>query len=65
MEKYPAGKYRMEWQKGNVVKVNGKHYHVQKELLPESTLVLYTLVSMEFQRTLVSYGMIFLLIVAC
>ena len=63
MEKYPAGKYRMEWQKGNVVKVNGKHYHVQKELLPESTLVLYTLVSMEFQRTLVSYGMIFLLIV--
>lgn len=63
MEKYPAGKYRMEWQKGNVVKVNGKHYHVQKELLPESILVLYTLVSMEFQRTLVSYGMIFLLIV--
>ena len=48
MEKYPAGKYRMEWQKGNVVKVNGKHYHVQKELLPESTLVLYTLVSMIF-----------------
>ena len=46
-----------------MVKVNGKHYHVQKELLPESTLVLYTLVSMEFQRTLVSYGMIFLLIV--
>lgn len=63
MEKYPAGKYRMQWQKGNVVKVNGKHYHVQKEMLPESTLVLYTLVSMEFQRTLVSYGMIFLLIV--
>lgn len=60
MEKYPAGKYRMDWQKGNIVKVNGKHYHVQKEILPESTLVLYTLVSMEFQRTLVSYGMFFL-----
>lgn len=60
MEKYPAGKYRMEWEKGNVVRVNGKHYHVQKEMLPESTLVLYTLVSMEFQRTLVSYGMLFL-----
>lgn len=63
MEKYPAGKYRMEWQKGNVVKVNGKHYHVQKESLPQSTLVLYTLVSMEFQRILISYGLMFLVVV--
>lgn len=63
LEKYPAGKYRMEWEKGNVVKVNGKHYHVRKEGLPGSTLVLYTLVSMEFQRTLVYYGILFLALV--
>ena len=60
MEKYPAGKYRMDWQKGNIVKVNNKHYHIHKEALPESSLILYTLVSMEFQRSLVTYGILFL-----
>lgn len=60
LEKYPAGKYRMEWEKGNVIKVNGKHYHVHRERLPHSTLVLYTLLSMEFQRTLIYYGILFL-----
>lgn len=60
LEKYPAGKYRMEWEKGNVIKVNGKHYHVHRERLPRSTLVLYTLLSMEFQRTLIYYGILFL-----
>ena len=60
MEKYPAGKYRMDWQKGNIVKVNNKHYHIHKEVLPESSLILYTLVSMEFQRSLVTYGILFL-----
>ena len=55
MEKYPAGKYRMDWQKGNIVKVNNKHYHIHKE-----ALILYTLVSMEFQRSLVTYGILFL-----
>ena len=50
----------MDWQKGNIVKVNNKHYHIHKEVLPESSLILYTLVSMEFQRSLVTYGILFL-----
>lgn len=62
LEKYPAGKYRMEWEKANVVRVNGKHYQLQKKVLPESSLILYTLVSMEFQRTLVYYGILFLIL---
>ena len=60
MEKYPAGKYRMDWQEGNAVKLNGKHYNVQKTLLPESALILYTLVSIEFQKSLITYGLLFL-----
>lgn len=60
LEKYPAGKYKMEWEKGNVIMVNGKHYHVHREPLAQSSLILYTLVSMEFQRTLVCYGVLLL-----
>ena len=41
MEKYPAGKYRMDWQKGNIVKVNNKHYHIHKEALPETYGILF------------------------
>ena len=55
MEKYPAGKYRMEWEKGNVVRVNGKHYHVQKEMLPESTLVPVSYTHLLFNRILMEW----------
>lgn len=60
MEKYPAVKYRLDWQEGNTVKVNEKHYNVQKTVLPESGLILYTLVSIELQKSLITYGMLFL-----
>lgn len=56
---------RMDWQKGNIVKVNNKRYHIHKESLPESSLILYTLVSMEFQRSLVTYGVLFLGLAGC
>lgn len=60
MEKYPAGKYRMDWGRGNIVTLNGKRYHVHQETLTDSGLVLYTLVSLEFQRGLITYGLLFL-----
>lgn len=63
MDKYPSGKYRMDWQEGNVVKVNGKHYHIQKSSLPGSSLILYSLVSTEYQKNLLYYGFIFMLTV--
>lgn len=63
IDKYPSGKYRMDWQEGSVVKVNGKHYHIQKSSLPGSSLILYTLVSTEYQKDLLLYGIIFMLIV--
>ena len=43
MEKYPAGKYRMDWGRGNIVTLNGKRYHVHQETFADSGLVLYTL----------------------
>ncbi len=63
MDKYPSGKYRMDWQEGNVVKVNGKHYHILKSTLPGSSLILYSLVSTEYQTKLLYYGFVFMLIV--
>ena len=63
IDKYPSGKYRMDWQEGRLVKVNGKHYHIQKSSLPESSLILYTLVSTEYQNELLFYGVVFMFIV--
>lgn len=60
IDKYPSGKYRMDWQEGGVVKVNGKHYHIHRSLLPGSSLVLYTLVSTEYQKGLLLYGFVFM-----
>lgn len=59
MNKYPTGKFRMELKEEESVELNGKRYNVQKGILPDSSLILYTLVSMEFQRSLVSYGLLF------
>lgn len=63
IDKYPSGKYRMDWQEGNVVKVNEKQYHLHKSALSNSTLILYTLVSIEHQKTLLLYGFVFMLTV--
>lgn len=63
IDKYPSGKYRMDWQEGNVIKVNEKQYHLHKSTISNNTLILYTLVSIEYQKTLLLYGFVFMLTV--
>ena len=41
------------------MKVNNKHYHTHKEVLPELPDSVHTGI-MEFQRSLVTYGILFL-----
>lgn len=62
IDKYPSGKYRMDWREGSVVEVNGKLYHIRKSALSGNSLILYTLLSMEYQKDLLLYGFVFLLI---
>ena len=50
----------MDWGRGNIVTLNGKRYHVHQETFADNGLVLYTLVSLEFQRGLITYGLLFL-----
>lgn len=64
MEKYPTGKYQLDWKSGNTVLVNGKRYHAQASALPESGIQVYTLSSIELQSQIFLYGGVFLTIMS-
>lgn len=64
MEKFPAGKYKLDWKNHNTVIENGKRCNAQVTVLPESGLQIYTLSSIELQRKIFFYGGVFLAILS-
>jgi two-component system sensor histidine kinase YesM len=62
MQKYPSGKYRMDWQNGNTVRLNDKEYNIHQGTFFHGDLILYTLISIEYQKLLTTYSIIFLIL---
>ena len=63
MGKYPIGSMQFEKKQQNIIELNEKKYLIIKNVLSNSELYLYTLVSINFQRSLFRYAIFFLVIV--
>jgi len=61
--KYPFGSFQFEKKQAHIIMLNGKQYLIIKNVLNNSELYLYTLVSVNFQRDLFRYAILFLIIV--
>lgn len=62
MGKYPVG-FQFDTKQGNIIELNGKEYLLIKSDLNNSELYLYTLSSINFQRSLFRYAILLLIVV--
>ena len=63
MGKYPVGNIQFKKNQLNIINLNGKEYFIIKNNLKNGDLILYTLTSINFQKDLFRYAIIFLIIV--
>lgn len=63
MGKYSVGSYQFEKKQISTTKLNGKQYLIVRNAIYNNELYLYTLTSINFQRSLFRYAMVFLVIV--
>lgn len=61
LDKYPTNRAIVSTKKG-ITTLNGKNYHVSVSKLENSTLILYTLISTEYQNNILKVGMWFFII---
>ena len=61
--KYPAGSFQFEKNRSGTIEINGKQYLIIKSVLGNNEFNLYTLLSLNFQRSIFRYAILFLIIV--
>lgn len=61
LDKYPTNRAIVSTRNG-ITKIDGKNYHVSVSKLENSSLILYTLVSTEYQNNIIKVGLLFFII---